>query len=131
MLPGRTGSGRILGCIEPGSQTCRPLILAAKPVPAFLVVAAVPAGNGMVSGPKVSPPSVERRIRTSPLVAPVLVCHATNTSPLGATATSLGQTNPCPAPDKFPGNVVHVTPWSVERAKRTGELVWAKSFQMT
>src|SRR6185369_9067026 len=134
MLPGRTGSVRILGCIEPCSQTCRPVILAANPVPLFVVVAAVTAGNGIVSGPKVNPPSVERRIRISPLVATValvLVCQATKTSPLGATSTSLGQTKPSPAPDKFPGRVVHVTPWSVERAKRTGGFVWPKSFHTT
>src|SRR6266545_6632047 len=91
----------------------------------------VPAGNGMISGPKVRPPSVERRIRTSPVVAPVLVCQATQTSPLGATATSDGQVNPSPAPDRLPARVVQVAPWLVERAKRTGALVWLKSCQVT
>src|SRR5262245_44327860 len=123
MLPGRAGSTRIRGCMEPWSQTCRPVILLANPEAEFVVVAPVPAGNGMISGPKVTPPSVDRRIRTSPLVPPVLVCQATQTSPLGATVTSDGQVNPSLAPDRLPESVVQVTPWLVERAKRTGALV--------
>src|SRR5437016_14666676 len=96
------------GCIEPCSHTCKPLILWATPLAEFVVAAPVPAGKGTISGPKVTPPSVERRMRTSPVVSPVLVCQATQTSPLGATATSDGQVKPSPAPDRFPANVIHV-----------------------
>src|SRR5437868_461909 len=98
------------GCMEPCNHTCRPLILLARPSAEFVVVAAVPFGNGMISGPKVRPPSLERRMRTSPVVAPLFVCQATQTSPLGATATSDGQVNPSLAPDTLPELVVQVTP---------------------
>src|SRR5438132_13775024 len=116
MLPERAGSTRIRGCIDPCNQECRPLILPVKPFPEFVVVAAVPLGKGMISVPKVRPPSVDRRMRTSPLVAPVLVCQATQTSPLGAAETSGGHVKPSPAPETLPAKAVHVTPWSVERA---------------
>src|SRR5262245_36832540 len=131
MLPGRTGSTRTRGCIEPCSQTCRPLILFATPVAEFAVVAAVPAGNGMISAPNVRPPSVERRMRMSPLVAPLLVCQATQTSPLGAAVTSGGQVKPSPAPEMLPARVVQVAPWLVERANRIGPLVSPRSLQTT
>src|SRR2546430_14100973 len=96
-------------------------------------VSAAPAGNGTSSGPKVCPPSIDRRMRISPLepLPTVLVCQATQTSPLGATATSDGQVKPSPAPDRFPANVAHVAPWSVERANRTGALSRLKSCQIT
>src|SRR5919198_3040042 len=129
MLPGRAGSMRIRGCMEPCSQACRPVILLVTPFAEFVVVAAVPAGNGTISGPKVRPPSVDRRMRTSPLVAPVLVCQAAQTSPFGATVTSDGHVNPSPAPDRLPDRVVQVAPWLVERANRTGALVRLKSCQ--
>src|SRR5262245_12147463 len=131
MLPGRAGSSRMRGCMEPCNHMCMPVILLVTPEAELVVVAAVPAGNGMISGPKVRPPSVERRMRTSPLVPPVLVDQATQTSPLGATATSDGQVNPSLGPDRLPGRVVQVTPWLVERAKRTGALSWLKSCQTT
>src|SRR5262245_10020186 len=130
MFPGRAGSTRMRGCIDPCSQTCKPVILLAKPVAELVVVAAVPAGNGMISGPKVRPPSVDRRMRTSPLVAVVFVCHATQTSPFGATVISDGQVNPCVVGCRLPGMTCQVIPWLVERANRVGALVWLKSCQM-
>src|SRR5262245_12042221 len=135
MLPGRTGSTRMRGCIEPCSQTCRPLILFATPLAELKVVAPVARpptrGNGMISGPNVRPPSVERRMRTSPLVCPLLVCQATQTSPLRATVTSGGQVKPSPAPEMLPARVVQVAPWLVERANRIGPLVTPRSLQTT
>src|SRR5438067_13283279 len=94
-------------------------------------MSAVPAGNGTISGPKVRPPSVERRIRISPLapLPTVFVCQAAQTSPLGATVTSEGQVNPSLGPDMSPGMVVQVAPWSVERENRIGALIRLKSFQ--
>src|SRR5262245_8238175 len=109
MFPGRAGSTRMRGWREPWSHDLRPLIRGgtAGPdpaEPALTCVSAVPAGNGMISGPKVRPPSADRRMRASPFdpLPIVLVCHATQTSPLGATVTSDGQVNPSPGPDMLP-----------------------------
>src|SRR5437763_16049058 len=127
---------RMRGWSEPWSQDFRPVMRGGtggpySAEPALTWASAVPAGNGTISGPNVRPPSVERRMRTSPLLPLpiVLVCQATQTSPLGATFTSDGQVKPSPAPDTLPARVVHVWPWLVEREKRMGALVWLKSFQ--
>src|SRR5262245_50159038 len=103
--------------------------------PEFVVVSAVPAGKGIISEPKLTPPLVDRFMRISPSVPlppPVLVCHATHTSPpLGATATSDGHVKPSLPPEIFPEFVVHVAPWLVDRARRTGAPDRLKSCQMT
>jgi hypothetical protein len=120
------------GCSDPWSHESNPEIRGALVV--LVVTSAVPAVNGMISGPKVRPPSVDRRIRTSPSVPPpadVFVCQATQTSPLGAVATSDGQVNPSPVPEMLPASVVQVAPWLVERASRTGALDRPKSCQTT
>src|SRR4051794_38663127 len=138
MFPGRAGSMRMRGWSEPCSQDLSPLIRGGtgapySELPALTWASAVPAGNGTISGPKVTPPSVDRRMRISPLVPLpiVLVCQATQTSPLGATSTSDGQVNPSFAPDRLPASVVQVAPWLVERAKRMGAPDWLKSCQTT
>src|SRR4051794_31391826 len=129
---------RIRGWSEPCNHDLSPLIRGGtgKPysaLPALTWASAVPPGKGTISGPKVSPPSVDRRIRVPPLVPlpSVMACQATQTSPLGATSTSDGQVNPSPAPERLPASVVQVAPWLVERAKRTGAPDWLKSCQTT
>src|SRR4051794_489993 len=138
MFPGRAGSTRMRGCRDPWSQDLSLLILGGTGAPysadpAFTWASAVPAGNGTSSGPKLTPPSVDRRIRTSPFdpFPIVFVCQAAQTLPLGPTATSDGQVKPSPAADRLPARVVQEAPWLVDRANRTGALVWLKSCQTT
>src|SRR5262249_57140602 len=117
------------GGSDPCSQTCKPVILLVTPLAELVVVAAVPDGNGMISEPNVAPPSVDRRIRMSPLVWPLNVCQATKTSPFGPAATSEGQVNPSPPPERIAG-ADQVRPPLVDRENFIGAFGRAKSCQI-